>query len=124
MLNEIIDFYKNKFPLKIIVINWDEYILNICGEGWTFNTTSCWRIINQRGLYGSDDKEVETYIKNLEGNFILKIEHLSNLKIDLSFVLSDKTILQVFCSSYFEPWVFRIDNHKTFVAYYDPLSDM
>lgn len=120
MIKEALFSINSKCPLIISEISWDEYNLNITGDEWTFNTVSSWRLINQLGLWGHMDNEAIKYLNDLKNKSILKVRELNNSVIDLEMVLSNETVLQVFSTTYFEPWIFRIENEQTFVASFPP----
>lgn len=122
MIKEALFAINSKCPLTILEISWDEYNLNIIGNSWNFNTVSSWRLINHSGLWGYIDSEAIKFLNDLRNETILEVRELNNNGIDLEMVFSNETVLQVFSTTYFEPWIFRIEHEQTFVASF-PLFD-
>jgi len=118
MVEELIKVFNQKGKLDITDIEWDGYNLSILGENWSLNSTSAWRIIAKIGLFGDNDTESKSQLDLLKGKSILEIKPLGDLGLDFSLVLTDNIKIQIFCNTYFEPWIFSFDKTVTFVAAY------
>lgn len=126
MIKEIITEIKQFLPLKISEITFEESdFLNMYGPHWSFSTLSAWRVSNYKGIImGCNDEGTEQSVKKLQSLFIIEIGFQSDrsLIIDPTFFLSDGSVIEIFSTDTYEPWVFRIgdyensDKLKVFVA--------
>lgn len=94
---------------------WDEYNLSIYGYNWSLNSTSAWRMISKRGFWGCSDTESKTELTYLKGVKIISIEPLGAFDLDFSLLLDNDTQIQIFCTTYCEPWIFNFKNEVTLV---------
>lgn len=118
MIHKLKHALDKHFPIKITLYEWDGDNLFIGSDNWSFNTISAWRILKDGYmLAGCHDPDVEPILKEAVCQEIIGIECLkSNPSFDLEFIMEGNYKLQVFCTTYYEPWIFRIDGQSTFVA--------
>jgi hypothetical protein len=117
MINKINKFLENK-KLRLDEILYDDYNLSLIGKGWSLNTTSAWRIIISDKLFGVNDSESIKILQSLIGLEIKYVEPLGDLNLDFTIVLENKAKIQIFSTTYFEPWIIRIEGLETIVASY------
>ena len=119
MIDDLIKIISRHLPLRIERSEWNDPVLSIGGENWSFNTTSSWRVVNNsRLIAGAEDNLASEVITTLIGTDIEFCEPMSkNPNIDPRFVLSNGTKLEIFSASGFEPWVLSLPgNEPTIVA--------
>ena len=88
---------------------WANPLLAISGESWNLNTMSAWRILDREGrlVFGCDEHGER--IESLVGLTILSVEPQSiRMGGDPAFKLSDGRWLEIFSSSFGDPWVLRL----------------
>lgn len=105
-------------PLSIKNVEWDGDSLIVSGDGWSFITSSAWRVSEGKELlFACWDDQADTCIEELVGLSIVNMSWVaSSQPIDPSFVLSDGRRLDVFCSSFFEPWVMSLPDNSAYVG--------
>lgn len=119
MINDLIKSVEKSLPLKIERAEWNDPVLSIGGSGWSFNTTSSWRIVNQSCLVtGCEDDAASEAAAKLKGCIIRSCEAMSvEPALDPRFILSNGTKLEVFSATAVEPWVMRLPGDEPiFVA--------
>ncbi len=119
MIDKLIKSTEIHLPLIIKDVIWDEDNLCICGDNWSFNTMSPFRIITDNTLFGNADKEIKSILSQIKGEKIIKLVPFGgNKKLDFSFEVENGYIIEFFSNSYFEPWVFKIEDEITYVPSY------
>ncbi len=105
-------------PLSIISVEWSYPALNISGPNWIFNINCAWRITdNQKLVCGCEDPDASEVLKNLIDQEIIEIlSQSTSLSIDPILVLSNNYKLEVFSTTYLEPWIFELPNKSVFVS--------
>ena len=105
-------------PLCIKNVEWDGDFLIFSGDGWSFNTSSVWRVSKGRELlFACWDDQVHIRIEELVGLSVVNVSWITkNQPIDPSFALSDGRKLDVFSSSVYEPWVMNLPNGSVFIG--------
>ena len=118
MISNLIATLSRILPLSIERAEWSDPILSICGGGWSFNTTSTWRLVDEDKLIsGSEDESSKNAIKGLVGLDIVRCEPMSSTPtLDPRFVYKNGLKLEVFSATVTEPWVFSLRDGPTFVA--------
>lgn len=118
MIRKICEKGKLFLPLKIEVISWNDPELLLYGERWSFNTLSSWRIVNNgRLLCGCYDESSKEIIEQLTDLSIVTIDPQTiDLPIDLAFGISNGYKLEIFSTSYYEPWTLGLPNEPLYVA--------
>lgn len=105
-------------PLCIKTVEWDGDSLVISGDNWSFITSSAWRISQGKELlFACWDDQVDTRTEGLVGLSIVDMSWVtSGQPINPSFILSDGRRLDVFCSSFSEPWVMNLPDNSVYVG--------
>ena len=105
-------------PLVPSTILWDSPNLNISGANWSFYTSCAWRIIDkEKMICGCEDLDTAEILNLLVDIEIVKIFPQSkNLSIDPVFVFSNGYKLELFSTTYFEPWTFALPQDPVYVA--------
>lgn len=105
-------------PLSIKIVEWDGDSLVVSGENWSFTTSSAWRVSEGKELlFACWDDQANTRTEELAGLSIVNMSWIANFQpIDPSFVLSDGRRLDVFCSSFLEPWVMSLPDDSVYVG--------
>ncbi len=115
------NLFKNisdSLPLEITTALWEYPNLNLSGENWSLNINCSWRIIdNDKLLCGCEDTDAEEVLTKLKSLSIIEIKPQSAfLPIDPTLILSNSYKLEIFSTTYFEPWIFELPNKPVFVA--------
>lgn len=119
MIDDLIKSTEKYFPLTINNIIWDEDNLCIYGDNWSLNTMSPFRITKKDFLIGNFDSEIKDYLNELIGKKIVKLLPFGGKWcFDFSLELETLEIIDIFSNSYFEPWIFKIEDEITFVPSY------
>jgi hypothetical protein len=119
MLKLFIEDLKKQLPLKIEVANWDETLLHIRGENWSFNGLTEWRIVDsKRMIIGCYDGGSEDMISRIIGKEIVDVDTCGSafIKIDPVFVFSDGSALELFSTGALEPWKMTLPNGRIYIA--------
>lgn len=117
----MIDFLKlivPFFPLFIQRVEWNGDSLVLSGDDWSFVTSSAWRVSKDKTLLFAcwDDRD-DVCPKGMEDLSILGISWIvDNQPIDPSLILSDGRRLDVFCSSFCEPWIMSLPDNSVYVG--------
>jgi len=108
MIKKVIKDISVFLPLFLEAVEWNDPNLILIGKTWSFSTISCWRIINGNKLIcGCYDKEVIEVLDQIKNTSIVSIEIQSNhLFADPVFIFSNGYKLEVFSTTYYEPWIF------------------
>ena len=96
--------------LKIQEVRWHDPSLGIVGKGWTFNTTSAWRVLGVDGrLAFAWESNTADDLKSLVGKSIVSVSSQSpRMTGDPAFELSDGRWLEVFACHATDPWVLSL----------------
>lgn len=115
---DFVKLVKSFLPLCIRKVEWDGDSLIISGDDWSFVTSSAWRVSQGKELlFACWDNEVETCAEGLAGLSVVNISWVASTQpIDPSFIFSDGKRLDVFCSSFFEPWVMNLPDNSVYVG--------
>src|SRR5258708_4085039 len=118
MIKSIIRDVEKFLPLNVEAVDWSDPVLTLTGPRWSFSTMSSWRLVENRvQICGCDDEFAQEMISDLEGVNIIAIEIQSMiLLVDPVFVFSNSKKLEIFSSSYLEPWIFNFSSGITYVA--------
>ncbi|MBN9378013.1 MAG: hypothetical protein BGO14_00830 [Chlamydiales bacterium 38-26] len=115
---KITEYVNKSLPLYLETIEWDDPSLTIIGKEWSFYSLSSWRIVYENKLIcGCYDKEATDKLKLLESSYIENIWIQSNfLTVDPVFIFANEYILELFSTTYLEPWIFRLSSKDVYVA--------
>ena len=118
MMKKLIENITGFLPLSISSIEWNDPSLIIIGENWKFSTVSSWRLIkNDRLVCGCYDQEALEFIKKIEKSFVDSLTIQSNeLPTDPVFILSNGYKLEIFATTFLEPWIFELPSGLVYVA--------
>lgn len=108
---EILNKVKSILPLEILKVDWIGEQLIIEDNNWAIVcSTAWWRIIkDQIMLLGCTD-DIAYKVKELEGLSIVDVMQQSQfLKSDISLILSNGLIIELFSTSSLEPWSVTIN---------------
>jgi hypothetical protein len=105
-------------PCTLLKADWQDPVLVLRGDDWTFSVMTPWRVVGGGGLqFGSDDVEPITVAELLNGNQIIECRPQSTLgPVDPAFVFASGHSLEVFSVGPVEPWVLRLGDVGVFVA--------
>lgn len=109
---------QKKLPLAIEKFSWNDPNLLLGGAGWHISITTGWRIVSaDRLLLGSDHATLPSLQTLISNSAIVECEVQSqHCGLDPALVLDNGYILEIFSSSYLEPWVMQIFETGTFVS--------
>lgn len=109
-MHSFLDTVASFLPLFIKHVAWDGDSLVVAGDGWSFSTSSAWRVSQgDKLLFACWDDEIDICLEELVGTSIVEVAWLISAQpIDPSLVLSDGRRLDVFCSSSCDPWVMSL----------------
>ncbi len=118
MMTDIIRNIAAFLPLSIDLIEWNDPCLTLVGKNWNFFTTSSWRIIDSNklicGCYDNDGFKTLNEIKKLD---IISIDIQSNhLPAYRIFLISNGYKLEIFSTTFFEPWTFNFSSGIVYVS--------
>lgn len=110
---------RNHLPLKISSTSWDGSHFGLHGKGWNISIRTSFRFVFNESLLGCIDNEIDAQIEKSIGKSIENIELLTEGKsYDFSIILNDGVEIDIFCETYFEPWIFSIEGETTFIPSY------
>lgn len=117
-MKKLIENISDFLPLSIHSIEWNDPNLIIIGENWKFSTVSSWRLIKKNKLIcGCYDVEAIEVIKEIKDLSINSIDVQSiQLLVDPVFIFSNEYKLEIFATTFFEPWIFEIPSGLVYVA--------
>ena len=109
---------RRHLPLRIDRVEGSEDHLSLSGEGWSFHTSSPWRIVGAEGLrVGCEEDRVEEQFPSLVGKAIHGVGSQSaHWGLDPFFALDDGTHLEVFSCQTFEPWTMSLPEGPIWTA--------
>lgn len=118
MIKKLIATVEPLLPLTIRYAEWQDPVLSLIGDNWSFNTTSTWRVVDDIKLVaGSDDVSAQEAANLLQGMEVVSCEPMSAAPVlDPRFVLKNGFKLEVFSATATEPWVLAFKGGPTFVA--------
>lgn len=118
MIKDVIAAIGPRLPLTLKRAEWNDPVLTLIGNDWTFNTTSSWRIVDDSKLLaGSEDKSAHEAVNALAGIEVVLCEPMSTTPtLDPRFVFSNGWKLEVFSATATEPWVLSLGKGTLFVA--------
>lgn len=115
----LMDTIRNKLPLRIDQVKWDGTSYYMGGIKWNYNSLADWVVVNSEiMIIGCHDDKIEAFInEEIIGKEIIDLQPSFDLpSYDPIFVLSNKIKIKFFSTSIIEPWTFRFDENKMFVA--------
>lgn len=115
---DFIEKIKDFFPLCVENIGFVDERLFFSGNGGDFSAACAWRVCKGgRLLYACLDDGVNDLLMSFVGVEIVDFFWIDPvLKIDPSFVFSDGSRLDVFCSVSMDPWVFVSSDGNVYVG--------
>lgn len=116
---ELIDDVSPFLPLQVDFITWNDPALILAGKGWELSTVSSWRIVNNKNVLelGCYDKGALEALEELQKNPIVSIElQSSHLLSDPFLIFGNGYKLEVFSTTFLEPWVFNSPSGIAYVA--------
>ncbi|MBD2837292.1 hypothetical protein ID144_09615 [Pseudomonas sp. JM0905a] len=115
---DFISLFTYFLPLYVKDVEWDGDFLIISGDGWSFVTSSAWRISKDKELLiACWDDDANELIEHLVGLEIIDLSWIfGDQPIDPSFIFSDGRKLDVFCSSSYEPWVINFPDGSIYIG--------
>lgn len=118
MITKIINDLSNFLPLSMDSIEWSDPTLILIGKNWSFSTVSSWRIIkNNKLIAGCYDEDALKIIKELSKSKVVSVEIQSNhISIDPVFIFSNGYKLEIFSTTFLEPWTFDFSSGTVYVA--------
>ena len=118
MSDSFTEIVKKKLPLKIENVVWDGNSFTISGKEWNFSTSSAWRLLVEEKIQlACWDSSAEQIVGCIINQDIIGIDYQSTrIKVDPIFELSNNTILEIFATDTFEPWVFSSSEQETIVG--------
>lgn len=117
----MIDFLKlvvSCLPLFIEKVEWDGDSLVLSGDDWSFVTNSAWRVSKDKELlFACWDSLEDVCAGGMEGLSVIDVSWvIKEQPIDPSFILSDGRRIDVFCSSFAEPWIMNLPDDNVYVG--------
>lgn len=105
-------------PLCIKNVEWGGDSLVTSGDNWRFVTSSAWRVSQGKELlFACWDDQINTRTEDLVGLSVVDMSWIaSGQPIDPLFIFSDGRRLDVFCSSFSEPWVMSLPDNSIYVG--------
>lgn len=105
------------FPLRVEWTAWEDPTLVLKGSGWSFASTSAWRLRDPDKLIaGCEDEGAGSALEALARSDIVKLEAFTTPTLgDVRLVFSNGRMLEVFVAGTIDPWVFRLPNALTIV---------
>jgi hypothetical protein len=92
-------------PVTILEVEWEDPTLVIRGEGWHFNTTCAWRVVqNNRISFAWSTRDVADRLWDLISHELTEVRTDPTIG-DVTLVLSDGLRLDVFADTEVDPWV-------------------
>ncbi|WP_310582478.1 hypothetical protein [Deinococcus sp.] len=108
MIEEFVYAFNNK-PRRIDKAIWDDPVLTLIGNDWTFNTICSWRIFDKTRLIGGfDSKDAGVILSAINEQEI--IANIGESGLDPEFMSEGGIVLQVLVTNWSEPWVYRDDD--------------
>lgn len=105
------------FPLEINNFHWEQESLTLVGSGWSFSTSSPWRVVDAQGfLFGSESSPSNQELSSLTKIYITEAKPTGHVNLDIKFILSNGNVFECFSATSFEPWVFNLPNGIIIVA--------
>lgn len=111
------EFISGQCPLRVSSASWNDPVLLVGGDDWSFQCTSPWRLTKGERLVGSfDELESDDRVARLVGRAVVRCRRLTNsFCADLELLFDDELALQVFVTSRLESWVLRLPEPPTLV---------
>ncbi|WP_068468687.1 hypothetical protein [Candidatus Protochlamydia phocaeensis] len=118
MMKKIIKNVARFLPLHIDSVEWNDPNLILIGKDWSFSTIGCWRLIDHNKLEcGCYDEESIISIQKIKNLSIVAIDIQSTqLSVDPVFTFSNGYKLEVFSTTFLEPWIFDFSSDVVYVA--------
>lgn len=105
MIDELIKVFNSK-PRKIDEVLWNDPVLTLIGNDWTFNTVSSWRCFEGPQLIGGyDSKNANETLSTFNGQETTM--GVGESGIDPEFRTIKSMVLQILVTNWFEPWIYR-----------------
>ena len=118
MMTNMINSVSSFLPLPVETVEWNDPNLILAGMTWSFSSVSSWRIIKDNklvsGCYDKDSASISSILKNSE--IILVEIQSSQLYIDPVFTFSNGYKLEIFSTTFLEPWIFDFSSGIVYVA--------
>ncbi len=114
---EWIEIANRVCPLQIERSKWQDPILSLGGNNWSFSATAPWRVVRGNTIIaGVYDDNASTFADAWLGERIVKFLVLpGSPQLDIAAILSNGDMLQIFCTSTHENWVLRVPGEPTMV---------
>lgn len=118
MMSKILKNISSFLPLSVNTITWDDPTLMLRGSDWNFSTIGSWRIVTSHCVVcGCYDQDTSQVLLELQSTKIISLEIQSTqLPIDPVFTFSNGSKLEIFSTTYLEPWVLDFSSGTVYVA--------
>lgn len=117
MIDALLKNLARALPLTIDSVEWNDPVLIIGGDGWSFAIHSPWRVVSSSALeFGCWDRTAVTRVADLQQLTIIGVcRQGARLAVDPAFALSNGQFLELFSVDAVEPWVLRVEG-RVYVA--------